>query len=248
LGFINKLSVAEFRKRLNEAETQLGGNTPLLVLENHDNPRSLNRYGGPNPPPGLAKLLATLLLAPRCAALVYYGEELGMVNNDPKRKEDVKDPIGRIGWPKEIGRDGERTPMQWNAEKNAGFSAASQAWLPVGPDYKTVNVAAEERHPDSILNYYKVLLRIRKENVALRDGDFEMVNQQDANVLSWVRRSKDGHAVLVALNFTASPQTSNYHLGEATTVLSSFAKTGAKVDLNSVTLPPYGAYIGEVRK
>ena len=75
---------------------------------------------------------------------VQHGEELGMENNDPKRKEDVKDPIGRVGWPEEKGRDGERTPMQWNTAANAGFSTA-QPWLPVPPSYSKHNVETEDK-------------------------------------------------------------------------------------------------------
>lgn len=246
-GFINKLSVADFRVKLRDAETGLGKNIPLFVLENHDNPRSLNRYGGAHPDPALGKMLATLLLAPRCAALIYNGEELGMVNHDPKRKEDVRDPIGRIGWPKEIGRDGERTPMQWNADTDAGFSTAAQTWLPVGPDYKSVNVAAEERDKDSLLNYYKALIRLRKENPALRDGDFALVNESDDSVLAWTRTAK-GQSVLVALNFKSSPRTVSFEGGKATTVLSSFAKAGSAVELKGLTIPAYGAYIGAMSK
>jgi len=72
----------------------------------------------------------------RGTPIMYYGEEIGMTNNDPKRKEDVKDPIGRVGSPKEKGRDGERTPMQRDESANAGFSKA-KPWLPVPPSYKT---------------------------------------------------------------------------------------------------------------
>ena len=244
-GFANRLSVPEFRTQLREAETDLRGNVPLLVFENHDNPRSLNRYGGANPDPRLGKLLATLLLAPRCAALLYYGEELGMVNHDPKRKEDVKDPIGIIGWPKEKGRDGERTPMQWTAGPQAGFSSAEVTWLPVAPDYKMRNVASESKDSGSLLNYYKSLLRLRRENAALRDGDFTLVNAADNDVLSWTRKTSDGTTVLVALNFTASPQNVRFDVAnQATTLLSSFSKAGDHIDLKALTLPPYAAYIG----
>src|SRR5439155_588535 len=83
-----------------------------------------------------------------------FDEENEMENNDPKRKEDVRDPIGKIGWPKEKGRDGERTPMQWNDSTNAGFSQAIP-WLPVPPSYKTHNVASELKDPDSILQFYR---------------------------------------------------------------------------------------------
>jgi alpha-glucosidase len=80
-----------------------------------------------------------------------------MENNDPKSKEDVKDPIGKLGWPMFRGRDGERTPMQWNDDPNAGFSRATP-WLPVPPSYKTHNVARELEDPESVLQLYKHLL------------------------------------------------------------------------------------------
>src|SRR6202171_2709260 len=74
-----------------------------------------------------------------------------MQNNDPKRKEDVKDPIGVRGWPKEKGRDGERTPMQWDAGAQAGFSSNPKTWLPVTSNYRTVNV-----HNPQVLTYVRV--------------------------------------------------------------------------------------------
>ena len=73
---------------------------------------------------------------------MYYGEEIGMENHDPKRTEDVKDSIGKLGWPKEKGRDGERTPMQWNDSPNAGFSGVAP-WLPVDERYPSYNVETE---------------------------------------------------------------------------------------------------------
>jgi hypothetical protein len=186
------------------------------------------------------------------ASLIYYGEELGMMNNDPKRKQDVKDPVGKLGWPKEKGRDGERTPMQWNNDVNAGFSSAKSTWLPVGPDYKTVNVAAEEHERDSLLNYYKTLIRLRKENPQLRDGDFVPVDQNNSSVLSYPRKTKNGRAALVALNFTPAPQILSFDFqpqsvqGKHTkTLLASFS-TGQSDDLGHIVLPPYGAYVGEV--
>src|SRR5579884_10520 len=241
VGFINKLSIAEFRQKINDAETKLHpGNVPLFVFENHDNPRSLDRYAGGVRNIAIAKLLATLLLAPRDAALIYYGEEIGMMNYGPLRKEDVQDPIGKIGWPKEKGRDGERTPMQWDDGQDAGFSTAAKTWLPVNPDYKTVNVAAEERNPDSILNYYKALIRLRKENAQLRDGEFVLVAANNQNVLSFLRKTSDGKAAIVLLNFTDKEQSVTHH---AKTILASFQ---APAEVTEIKLPPYGAYIGEV--
>jgi alpha-glucosidase len=253
-GFIDKLSVEAFRTKLREAATGLNGNTPLLVFENHDRRRSVDRYGDGKNSQAIAKLLATLLMAPRAAVLLYYGQEIGMENNDPKRVEDVLDPIGKRGWPEEKGRDGERTPMQWDASPNAGFSTAAKTWLPVGEDYKSRNVAAQTTDSNSVLNYYKALTRLRRENPALRDGEFQLVAESDANVLCWIRKTSDGQAAVVALNFTASPQTVSLDLTpqgvrgkQASTALSSFSPAGTTVELNKLSLPPYGAFVGNVQ-
>ena len=107
----------------------------------------------------------------------------------------MKDPIGRTGWPKEKGRDGERTPMQWDETSNAGFSTA-KPWLPVPPTAKTHNVADESTDLDSVLNFYKKVLKLRHTNKALLDGSYTALNQNDQNVLSYLRVYKD-QAVLV---------------------------------------------------
>lgn len=253
-GFVNHLSADKFRAKLVAAETELGGNSPLFVFDNHDNNRSWNRYGDGVHNEEIAKLVATLLLTPRAAALMYYGEELGMKENTPTRKEDVKDPIGIRGWPKEKGRDGERTPMQWNGDTDAGFSTARKTWLPIGPDYRTRNVSAESRRPDSLLNYYKALIKLRKDSAALRDGEFAIVNANDKNVLSFLRKAKDGQTVLVAVNCSPAIHTVAYDLAAqgvkgstGTTLLSSFSKAGQVKGLSRFTLPPYGSYVGEVQ-
>jgi alpha-glucosidase len=244
----NPLSADVFRSRLRDAETSLRGNTPLFLLDNHDNTRSWTRYSENPNGPAIAKLLATVLLTPGSTVLLYYGQEIGMENNDPKRREDVKDPIGKIGWPGEKGRDGERTPMQWSDGSEGGFSAAATTWLPLAPSYKTRNVAAETKDPDSLLNYYKELIRLRKNNAALRGGDFALIDENDKNVLAFTRRAKDGTAVVVALNFTAAPQTAVLDAGaRATTLVSSFAKPGQTVNLKALSLPAYGAFVGSLR-
>ena len=182
---------------------------------------------------------------------MYYGEEIGMTNNDPKRREDVKDPIGRLGWPKEKGRDGERTPMQWNTSANAGFSQ-TKPWLPVPASYKTHNVATELKDPDSILNFYRRVLALRQQDRALRDGDYVALNENDANVLSYLRRYKD-EAVLVVLNMSSSPQKVSFDLqaqgltaSKAATMLSTGKAKGASVSLQSISLDPFAVYIGKV--
>src|ERR1700694_4027980 len=139
--------------------------------------------------------MASLYLTLRGTPILYYGEELGMENNNPKRKEDVKDPEGRVNWPNEIGRDGERTPMQWSDDANAGFSKA-KPWLPVPDSYKTHNVATESKDKDSVLSFYKQVLALRHNNDALIQGSYVAMNEADANVLAYLRKYED-KAVLV---------------------------------------------------
>ncbi len=124
VGFLNKLDVNAMRQRIDDAEHNIDGNQPLFVFDNHDNVRSLNRYGDGTHDTDIARVVATILLISQSTALMYYGEELGMTTTVPTRIEDVKDPVGRTGWPKDKGRDGERTPMQWTHPRKPGSRPA----------------------------------------------------------------------------------------------------------------------------
>jgi alpha-glucosidase len=162
----------------------------------------------------------------------------------------VKDPIGRTGWPNEIGRDGERTPMQWNADANAGFST-SKPWLPVPPSYKTHNVAVESKDANSVLSMYKKVLALRHGNEALIDGSYMALNEDDVNVMSYLRTYK-GKAVLVALNMSGSPKKASFNLAEkgfGSSTLKGLVTTPKSSAMGmDVSLEPYGVFIGEVVK
>jgi alpha-glucosidase len=179
---------------------------------------------------------------------MYYGEEIGMKTTPPTRQEDVKDPIGRRGWPKEKGRDGERTPMQWNDGENAGFSQA-KPWLPVPPTYKTHNVATESKDPNSVLEFYRSVLKLRHTNRALLDGGYTALNESDPNVLSYLRVYKD-EAVLVALNMSSSVQKVDFQLSHNgfTSAKSLVSTPRSSASGGSVTLEPYGVFIGQLSK
>ena len=255
VGFSNKLDASTFRQRISEVETQVHGSQPLLVFDNHDNVRSWERYGDGVHNEQIAKLIATMLLTTRATALMYYGEELGMTTTTPTRVEDVKDPIGKTGWPKEKGRDGERTPMQWDASnRQAGFSTDAKTWLPVPPNYTTVNVEAELKDPNSLLNWHKKLIAMRRTRDAVRDGGIVMLDATNPSVLSYVRTAPAGHHnILVALNMTAQPQTIALDLKEAgiqqtavRTLLSDESSLQG-VTTTSMTLPPFASWVGEVQ-
>jgi len=245
---VNKLSPPEFRRQI--AGVEASGGWPVFVISNHDIVRSYNRYGDGVHNDDIAKLMASLYLTLRGTPILYYGEEIGMQNNDPQHKEDVKDPIGKLGWPKEKGRDGERTPMQWNDSPNAGFSQATP-WLPVPATYKTHNVAAESKDPNSILNVYRKLLSLRRTNPALLEGNYTVLNQDDPNVLSYLRSYK-GEAVLVALNMSSTAQQATFNLerqGFPKAGFKSLLTTGqAAAQGQRVALPPFAVFIAQVRK
>jgi alpha-glucosidase len=159
---VNELSAARFRNLFNQVENNSAHGQPEYFFSNHDQPRQWDRYGDGKHNEQIAKLIAALLLATRGTPQMYYGEELGMRTTDPVRIEDVHDPIGKIGWPKEKGRDGERTPMQWNGSAEAGFTTSAKPWLPVPPSATQYNVEAERKDAGSIFNWYKRLLALRK--------------------------------------------------------------------------------------
>ncbi|CAN5436656.1 alpha-amylase family glycosyl hydrolase [soil metagenome] len=251
-AYINKLSPSEFRARIGEWDKNPSGGWPVYLFSNHDQIRHYGRYGDKVHNDEIAKLTATMLLTLRGTPLLYYGEELGMENNDPKTKEAVQDPIGKLGWPEEIGRDGERTPMQWNAAENAGFTTAAKAWLPSPDSYKTHNVVAEEADKNSVLNFYKELIRLRRTEDALINGDYKAVDDQNKDVLSYVRRGEK-KSILVALNMSPESKTVQYDLKpfginstSAKTLLAS-PKGNNNASLSHLTLLPYGVYVGQVQ-
>ncbi len=227
------------------------GGWPTYVITNHDIIRSYTRYGDGTHNDDIAKMMAAFYLTLRGTPIMYYGEEIGMENNDPKTRDDVKDPIGKVNWPIEKGRDGERTPMQWTPGANAGFTTGTP-WLPVPASAQTHNVETEEKDQASILNFYKKLLELRKKEPALREGDYVALNTTDPNVLSYLRRYKT-ETVLVAVNMSTQKQQPNFDLSaqklqkpQARTLLQNGATVPAGA-FKTIELEPHGVYIGKIR-
>ncbi len=250
------LSAPGLRRYLTEAETQLHGSQPLIVFDNHDNVRSHDRYGDDVHDRQIDKAIAAVLLTSKATALMYYGEELGMVTTTPTKVGDVKDPIGITGWPKEKGRDGERTPMQWDASNaEAGFSTAAATWLPVPANYVTLNVAVEAGQQDSLLNWHKKLIAMRRSNPTLHDGGVVMLDTANPNVLSWVRTAPAGaKPVVVSLNLSTEAQTVNLDLaaagvtgGTVQPLLVEGEGLATATSVKGLVLPPYGTFIAQVQ-
>ena len=190
------------------------GGWPNFVFGNHDIHRFATRYGYENHR-SIAMLLLTLWGIPT----LYYGDELGM--------EDVFIPVAQridpwgINMPEgDFGRDPERTPMQWDASPNAGFTSG-QPWLPVANDYQKRNVAAELADGQSTLNFYKTLLSLRRSRPALHNGAFTFVDGLGDDLLAYLREA-DGQRLMVCLNFggQSRPIDLNHLSSSAETLLS----------------------------
>jgi len=188
--------------------------TPTWVFSNHDQMRRINKLGSDITK---AKLNATLQLTARGVPFIYYGEEIGMLNHKLPLKT-AKDPIGRkYSWlPKivislltrtgsiSLNRDDCRTPMQWDQSPNAGFCSEDvESWLPVSPDHQSRNVTSEEDDPDSLLNCYRSLLRLRKNTPAIHSGSLVIssLSHNFESVLSY-QRLHDNQTVEVWLNIS----------------------------------------------
>lgn len=168
------------------------------VLSNHDLSRHATRFGGGPYADARAKVAAALLLTQRGTPFLYYGEEIGMQDTLIPRAE-IQDPPGKRYWPFYKGRDPARTPMQWSAEPNAGFTAG-KPWLRLNRDFRERNVAAQRADPDSVLNFYRALIRLRRDSVALRRGKWTPLIQRPIEALAYLRGSPE-QTMLVALNF-----------------------------------------------
>jgi len=172
---------------------------PNWVLGNHDNHRIASRIG-----PAQARIAALLLLTLRGTPTLYYGDELGMRDGDIPPAQ-VQDPLERNVPGKGLGRDPERTPMQWDDGPHAGFSSVAP-WLPVLDDFAHVNVHSAQQDPDSLLSLYHRLIRLRRGSPALEVGRFEPY-PSSRDVLAYLRRGREGESsFLVCLNLSAQPQ------------------------------------------
>ncbi len=167
------------------------GNWPTWVLSNHDNPRHRTRYGGDE---AIARAAAMLLLTLQGTPFLYAGEELGL--------EDADVPPDRIVDPSGGRRDGCRAPIPWTPDPGHGW-ASPDPWLPFPPEAETRNVETENDEPDSMLRFYRDLLRVRRSSTALRLGTLELLDTPEG-ILAW-RRAHDDDERVILVNFTPEP-------------------------------------------
>jgi alpha-glucosidase len=182
---------------------------PNYVLNNHDIARSATRFrrrfGNPEDDARL-KVAATLLLTLRGTPFIYYGEEIGMRDIPVRSRADVLDSVGKTFWPLMKGRDGCRSPMQWEAGPNGGFTRPGvRTWLPVHENVLVRNVAAQQADPHSLLNFYRRLIAVRRATPALVEGMFQPLTFGTRYLMAYLRQTTE-QTVLVALNFSGRRQ------------------------------------------
>ena len=215
-----KYDFKEFKNIMIKWQEELQGKAwNSLFLGNHDQPRSVSRFGNDNPVyrETSAKMLATCIHMMQGTPYVYQGEELGMTNIYFDKLEDYRD-IESINYFKEFtgsglmtpehmmkclmlrSRDNARTPMQWDDSKQAGFTEG-EPWIKVNPNYKKINAAQQLEDPDSVFHYYQKLIRLRKEKDIIVYGEFEPLYREDEQIFAYTRKQDQGK-LLTVCNFS----------------------------------------------
>jgi len=192
-----------------------------LYLENHDQIRSVNKFGSTAYRVESAKCLAALYFLMKGTPFIYQGQELGMTNvkfdsiddyddvgminyyRIQREKGDTHDEIMKVIW--ETGRDNSRTPMQWNTERNAGFSTGTP-WMKVNPNYVDINVEEQKSDKNSVLNFYKQLIKIRKQHDVLVYGTYKLLAEEDSAIYAYTR-TLEGKTAVVICNMSPKNQT-----------------------------------------
>lgn len=212
-------TLTELKKALSasQAATKADGWCPIF-FENHDKPRCVNYFFGRDANPvDAAKAVAAILLTMRGTPFIYEGQELGSTNvawdsidayNDISSRGQYNFAISEGFSEAEalaavhfFSRDNARTPVQWNGAKNAGFSAGTP-WLPVNENFKTVNAAAEDMNPDSVLNWYRRLVKFRASHEELLAGDYELLLPDSEEIFAFAR-TLGGKSIFTVVNFSA---------------------------------------------
>lgn len=213
--FITKFKPKKLKRVFSKWQYQLKGWNSLFI-ENHDQPRSISRFGDEGQYwAESAKMLATMLYMQKGTPFIYQGQEMGMTNAHFENLEDYKDieshniyKLGRkifshkrmMGKLKYMSRDNARTPMQWSDEKNAGFSTGTP-WIKVNENYKKINVQNQINDPNSILSYYKQLIRLRKQNPVILYGEYKEYYERHSTLYVYTREY-NGEKILVINNFS----------------------------------------------
>ncbi|RTL58474.1 MAG: alpha-glucosidase [Sphingobacteriales bacterium] len=230
-----------------------------IFLSNHDQARLVTRFGNDAPQfrEPSAKMLITFLMSMRGTPYYYNGDELGMTNIRFDKIEDYRDvqTLNEYQYQKTHGgnltefikrkafesRDNGRTPFQWDTTSNAGFGSGTP-WIKVNPNYTTINAAAQDKDANSVLNYFRKMVQLRKDNPALVYGKYTLLDKDNPAVYAYTREL-NGRKFLVLLNFTAKEATVNIgiDISKAKLLINNYSTTPT-----NGSLKPYEAVVYEL--
>ena len=261
-----RIPLLELKRSFSNWQRKLYGKAwNSLYWCNHDQPRVVSRLGNDTDETWWnksAKMLATCLHFMQGTPYVYQGEELGMTNypfSDIRDFRDVEsinayheytetlhvDSDKMISYLRNKSRDNARTPMQWDETDEAGFTTGVP-WMPVNPNYKRINAAAQIGDEDSVYNYYRKLISLRKEYPIIVNGDFELVGENNADVFAYLRHCKD-QILWVACNFTdrmqkiVSPSSNHAEYRKWHVICDNYSPSGDAFEKDQIELQPYEA-------
>ena len=261
-----RIPLLELKRSFSNWQRKLYGKAwNSLYWCNHDQPRVVSRLGNDTDETWWnksAKMLATCLHFMQGTPYVYQGEELGMTNypfSDIRDFRDVEsinayyeytetlhvDSDKMISYLRNKSRDNARTPMQWDETDEAGFTTGTP-WMPVNPNYKRINAAAQIGDEDSVYNYYRKLISLRKEHPIIVNGDFELVGEDDTAVFAYLRHWKD-QILWVACNFTdrmqkiVSPSSNHTEYRKWEVICTNYSPSGDAFEKGQIELRPYEA-------
>ena len=236
-----------------------------IFLSNHDQARLVSRFGNDKPAFRAlsSEMLATFIMTMRGTPFYYNGDELGMTNAGFTSIDDYRDVATRNEYQhhKDLGddmqkflagiafssRDNGRTPFQWDSSPNAGFTTGTP-WIKVNPNYTAINEAEEDKDPGSALNYFRKIVRLRKNNKTLVYGKYTLLDKDNLKVYAYTREG-EGKKLLVLLNFSADNATTHtgLNMSKAKLLLSDYSDTQpGRAGQEEITLRPYEAMVYEL--
>ena len=240
-------SLRKLKKAFSRWQNELSGKAwNMLYLENHDHPRVISRYGSEKMWRESGKMLAACYLFQQGTPFVYQGQEIGMMNWRPESPDmyvDVqsiyhyehdalkKTPEQRLKRLWRCSRESSRTLVQWDATENAGFTTG-KPWFHVNENYKQINVAAQEKDPDSLLNFYRKAIALRKSLPVVRDGNYteHFASSRTQYVYS---REMPGEKLLVCCSFSENAQPlkvpAGFDIAKAELILGNYTAPGAEL-------------------
>lgn len=208
----------KLKRAISNWQTKLYGKAwNANYMENHDQPRVISRYGSEKMRVESGKAIANMFMFLGGTPFIYQGQEIGMTSIHLPNLEDYVDVstitmyklFRKFGFSHEFvmrrcmysSRDNARTPVQWSAAPNAGFTDGNEAWFKINPNYTEVNVESQENDPESLLNFYRSLIKIRKENPIVIYGDYKLHNKSSKKLFVY-ERNLDGKRLLVVTNMS----------------------------------------------